>query len=200
MLALIMGLLVFIGIHLVPALAPGFRGRISVRISLIGWRIAHSLLALIGLYLIVIGYASARLEPVWLWFSPAWFNHITAVLMLIAFILVGSAWAPSNPIKYKLGYPGLLAVKTWAVSHLLVNGTLADLLLFGTFLTWASISFATHRRRDRISVKPVSQRISQSKHRFRNLAVALVIGVSLTFVVALWLHPVLIGVSVISHS
>lgn len=202
MLALVIGLLMFISIHLIPSIAPSVRNTMSLRFGVMGWRVIHSLAALIGLYLIVLGYASARMEPIWLWYPAPWLSHITGVLMLVAFTFIGAAWAPTNAIKTAVSYPGIIGVKIWAVSHILVNGSFADLLLFGSFLAWSVVSFSGHRRRDRAAM--ASQNIKFDTNRDKNLmrgtVIAVVYGVSLSLLVAIWLHPMLIGVPAIIRS
>lgn len=192
MLMLILGIVIFVGVHLLPALAPGVRVQLGKSIGNTGWRLVHSVVALIGLYLIASGYADARMQPTFLWHSPAFLSHLTALLMLVAFVFVAAAWIPGNAIKRRVGHPMLIGVKTWAIAHLLVNGTLADLLLFGSFLAWGVISFIMHRRADRASgITP------QGTAKTSSTILTLVLGIVLTGVFALWLHPILIGVPAI---
>ena len=99
--------------------------------------------------LIVWGYGLARLDPVVLWDPPVWTKHIAVLLILLAFVLFAAFLVPAGRIKARLGHPMLLSVKVWAFAHLLANGTLADLVLFGSFLVWAIADFAASRRRDR---------------------------------------------------
>lgn len=192
MLMLILGIVIFVGVHLIPAMAPGLRAQLGKSIGNTGWRVVHSVVALIGLYLVATGYAEARMQPTFLWYPPAFLSHLTALLMLIAFIFVAAAWVPGNAIKRRVGHPMLIGVKTWAIAHLLVNGTLADLLLFGSFLAWGVISFVMHRRADRAAgIAPTGSAKASST------VLTLVLGIVLTGVFALWLHPVLIGVPAI---
>ncbi|HSG03557.1 MAG TPA: NnrU family protein [Marinobacterium sp.] len=192
MLMLTLGILVFIGIHLVPAAAPELRDQLGKRLGNAGWRAIHGLVAILGLYLIASGYAAARMEPVFIWYPPSFLSHLTALLMLVAFIFVAAAWVPKNAIKAKVGHPMLIGVKTWAIAHLLVNGTLADFLLFGSFLAWAVASYIMHRRADRAA--GVS---GAGETKIASTLITLVLGIVLTAVFAMWLHPVLIGVSAI---
>ena len=95
------------------------------------------------------GYAAARAAPIVLWQSPVWLSHLVSLLTLAAFILFVAAYIPKNKIKARLGHPMVISVKIWAFSHLLANGSLADLVLFGGLLAWAVMSFRAARQRDR---------------------------------------------------
>lgn len=192
MLLLILGIVIFIGMHLVPALAPSLREQLGNRLGSIGWRVVHSGVALVGLYLIATGYGSARMQPTFIWYPPAFLSHVTALLMLVAFVFVAAAWVPGNAIKARVGHPMLIGVKTWAIAHLLVNGTLADLLLFGSFLAWGVVSFVVHRKADRAKGAHQSSAVKASA-----TIITVVVGILFTAIFALWLHPALIGVPAI---
>lgn len=146
MLLLGIGLIVFFAVHLVPT-SPALRDGLIERFGAVGYRIAFSLVSLAGFVIIVMGYHKIQLHPgknLVLWESPAWMNHVTWALMLPALIFLVAAYIPSR-IRTGLKHPMLVAIKTWAVAHLLVNGDLASLLLFGSFLAYAVF--------DRISLK-----------------------------------------------
>ena len=123
-----------------------------------------------------------------LWSPPFWTHYVAAVLTLIAFVLVVAAYVPRTRIKSKLHHPMVLGVKVWAFAHLISNGTLADVVLFGSFLVWAIADFAASRRRDRIAgtVYPPGTATKD--------AVAVVVGVVAWAVFAFWLHGWWIGV------
>ena len=140
---LILGLIVFLGVHSVRIVADGWRAAQLKRLGEGAWKGVYSLLSLAGFGLIVWGYAQARQEPVALWTAPVAMRHVAALLTLIAFVLLVSAYVPRNSIKSVLHHPMVLAVKVWAFAHLLANGTLADLVLFGAFLAWAVASYAS---------------------------------------------------------
>ena len=108
------------------------------------------MLALAGLALIIAGYGAARAAPVVLWMPPLWTRHLAALLVLLAFILVTAAYLPGTRIKARLGHPMVAGVKAWALGHLLANGQLAQVLLFGSLLAWAVLDFVASRRRDRL--------------------------------------------------
>ena len=146
MLLLIVGLIIFFGIHLVPT-NPGLRASLRDRFGATPYRIAFSLVSLVGLVLIIVGYHKLQLLPgknPQLWVPPTWTKHVAFALMLPALILLVAAYVPSR-IRTAAKHPMLLAIKIWALAHLLANGSLGALVLFLSFL-----AFAVY---DRISVK-----------------------------------------------
>jgi uncharacterized membrane protein len=146
---LILGLIIFVGAHSLRIVADDWRSQMVARLGDIPWKGLNSVVSLIGVVLMVMGYGLARQSPVVLWQPPFWISHLVSLLMLIAFILLVAAYIPGNGIKAKLGHPMVISVKIWAASHLLANGTLADLVLFGVLLIWAVMSFRAARQRDR---------------------------------------------------
>ncbi len=185
---LILGLVLFFGPHSVRLVADGWRSATIARIGVPAWKGLYTLVSIIGLVVIIYGYGVARTDPTVLWTPPAWGRHATALLTLIAFILIAATYIPDTHIREKIGHPMLAGVKAWALGHLLSNGTLADLLLFGVFLAWAIVQFAVMRRRDRIE-----GRTRPAAGWGRDIA-AIVIGIIATGVFAMWLHVPLIGV------
>jgi len=182
---LIAGLVLFLGIHSVSIFAEGFRNRMAAK-SEIGWKLAYSVIAIAGVVLISKGYAEARLDPTYLYVPPVWLRHLAALLLLPVFILFLAPYFPGR-IKTATKHPQLVAVKLWAVSHLLVNGTVADILLFGSFLAWAVA--------DRISLKRRTPRtIPAAPASSLNDVILVVLGLALYVAFALWLHMALIGV------
>lgn len=143
MLVMIAGLVLFLGTHSVSIFAPGLRDSLAAR-SELGWKAAYGLLSIAGLVLIVRGYGEARMAPTVLYAPPMFLRHLTSLLMLPVFVLFFAPYFPGR-IKTAAKHPQLVAVKLWAVSHLLVNGMLHDVVLFGAFLAWAVL--------DRISLK-----------------------------------------------
>jgi uncharacterized membrane protein len=150
------------------------------------WKGIYSLISIVGFVLIIYGYGLARRDPIVLYSSPYWMHYVTAVLMLPVFPALIAAYFPGR-IKAALKHPMLVAVKLWAFSHLLSNGTLADVLLFGLFLAWAVA--------DRISMKwrPVRV-IRTAPQRPVNDVIAVVVGLALYVVFLLWLHARWFGV------
>lgn len=187
---LVLGLLLFLGIHSVSIVAPRARHAIAHRIGEGPWKGIYTLVALAGFGLIVAGYSAARQNPVLLWTPPLAMRHVAAVLMLPVFVLLLSAYLPGR-IQRAAKHPMLAATKLWALAHLLANGSLADVVLFGAFLAWAVA--------DRVSLKRrASAGLLRAPHTFAagkaNDAIALVGGLLLYAVFAFWAHGFLIGV------
>ena len=149
MLLLVLGLVLFLGVHSVRILAGGWRDRTRARLGANAYRGVYSLVSLAGLVLIVYGFAQARADSPVLWVSPFGLKMFAVLLVAVAFVLVTAAYVPGNQIKAAVHHPMLLGVKTWAAAHLLANGRLVDVVLFGAFLAWSVVDFATCRRRDR---------------------------------------------------
>lgn len=149
MTVLAIGLLLFLGTHSIRIVADDWRSDQRRRLGELRWKGLYSLVSLAGFAMIVWGFGLARPAPVVLWTPPVWSRHLAAALTLPAFILLAAAYVPGNRIKAKIGHPMLAAVKTWALAHLIANGTAADVLLFGAFLIWAIADFIVSRRRDR---------------------------------------------------
>lgn len=188
MLVLIIGLVLFLGIHSSRIVAEGFRGRFIAQRGAGPWKGLYSLIAGLGLALIIWGYGLARQQPVVLWTPPAGLRHVASLLVLIAFILMAAAYVPRNGLKARLHHPMVLSVKAWALGHLLANGSVADLLLFGGFLLWAAASFSAARRRDRAG------QVRYPPGTIGGTLLCIVIGTAAWVVFALWLHGWLIGV------
>jgi len=146
--ALVAGLILFLGAHSLRIVAPAVRGRLVASLGEGPWKGLYSLISAVGLGLIIYGFGAAgEQEP--LWRPPLFARHLSALLMLVAFVLLAAAYVPGNRLKAGLGHPMVLAAKTWAFAHLLSNGQPRDLLLFGAFLVWAIVAYASLRRRDR---------------------------------------------------
>ena len=144
MVRLLAGMVVFLGVHSISIVAPAWRDRMAAAIGEWPWKGLYSIVSLVGFLLLVGGYAAARLDPVVLYVPPAGLRHVAALVMLPVFPLLLAAYLPGR-IKTATKHPMLVAVKAWALAHLLANGMLADLVLFGGFLAWAVV--------DRISLK-----------------------------------------------
>jgi len=182
---LIIGLLLFLGIHSISIFALDFRNR-QIEKNHLAWKAGYSIIALIGFFLIVQGYAQAKLEPTLLYVTPPWLGHVSALLMLPVFILFIAPYFPGK-IRAVTKHPQLIAVKLWAVSHLLVNGMLADVVLFGAFLTWAVV--------DRISMKTRSTQPAHHLPRSTvNDVIIVVLGLGFYGIFAMYLHQRLIGI------
>lgn len=186
---LIVGVILFLGIHSTRIFAADFRSQAIARLGLNSWKLIYSLVSALGLALIIYGYSQARLTPDWLWISPVWTRHLAALLMLPAFILLAATYIPGTYLKAKVGHPMFLAVKFWALAHLIANGTLADVILFGSFLVWAVLGFANARRRDRLQGTTY---IAASPLRD---VMAVILGLVLWAIFAMVLHKLLFGVA-----
>lgn len=185
---LLIGLVVFLGLHSVRIFADDWR---SARLAAMGegaWKGLYSIASLVGIVMVGWGYALARLDPIVLWMPPVWTRHAAALLTLVAFVLLAAAYVPRNHFKVAIGHPMVVGTKVWAFAHLLANGTLADVLLFGGFLAWAVLLFRASRARDRktgVQRGPASAAMT---------GVAVVVGIAAWFAFAFWLHAWLIGV------
>ncbi len=185
---LIAGLAIFLGVHSVRVFADDWR---SAQIAAHGerrWKGLYTLASFVGLGLIVFGYGMARQSPVVLYQPAVWTRHLSGVLVLVAFWLAASAYVPANHLRAAVGHPLVLGTKVWAVAHLLSNGTLADVVLFGGFLLWAVLVFRSARARDRAAaIKPAPGRASKT-------AIAIIAGTVIWALFAFVLHGWLFGV------
>ncbi|MBS1200824.1 MAG: NnrU family protein [Proteobacteria bacterium] len=184
---LLAGMALFFGAHSTAIIAPAWRDRMAARLGENAWKAVYSVASIMGFLLMIKGYGLARAEPVPLYFPPTWLRHVAALLMLPVFPLLLATYLPGR-IKSGIKHPMLTATKLWAVAHLLANGMLADVLLFGGFLAWAVA--------DRISLKRRPSRPGRAlpEGRFNDL-VAVVAG----FALYVWFvargHLYLFGVS-----
>jgi uncharacterized membrane protein len=183
---LVAGLVLFLGVHSIVIVAPNARGRALQAWGEAPWKAALGIVSLIGLVLVIYGFGLARQAPVVLYTPPNWMRHVTFLLMLPVFPLLIAAYLPGR-IRAAAKHPMLAAVKFWALGHLLANGTLADVLLFGGFLAWAVV--------DRISLKQRAQMIKTAPPGRFNDLVAVVAGLALYALFIGWAHLKLFGVS-----
>lgn len=188
MAVLILGLVLFLGMHSIRVFANDWRGRQIARLGEKGWKGLYALISIAGFALIVWGFGLARQQPELLYVPPMWLRHLNALFTLIAFILLVAAYVPGNHFKAKLGHPMLAGVKTWAFGHLLATGMLHDVVLFGAFLLWAVVDFISARRRDRAAG------LSYPAGTAKGDVTVVVAGVVAWAVFAFWLHGWLIGV------
>lgn len=187
MTALVAGLVLFLGIHSVRIVADGWRTAQIERLGALRWRGLYSLVSLVGLILIVWGYGQARLDPVIVWAPPVWTRHVTSILVLPSFVLLAAGNIRGTKMKAALGHPMVLGTKLWAFAHLLSNGTLADIALFGSFLAWAIADYASARRRDRAAGT------LYGPGSIARDTIAMTIGIAAWAGFGLWLHGPLIG-------
>jgi uncharacterized membrane protein len=185
---LLAGLVIFLGLHSVSIVAPAWRDAQVVRLGEGAWKGLYSVVSIIGFVLMLYGFGLARQSPVVLYSPPAALRHLTLLLMLPVFPLFIAAYMPGR-IKRATKHPMLLAVKLWALAHLLANGTLNDVVLFGAFLAWAVIDHISVKRRPGVRVIP------GAPARPMNDVIVLVAGLGLYAFVLLWAHLRVIGVS-----
>ncbi|HUW74467.1 MAG TPA: NnrU family protein [Methyloceanibacter sp.] len=187
---LIIGIIVFLGIHLLPTF-PQFRERLIGSLGETGYKAAFGVLSIAGFVLLVWGFASAPVIQIWS--PPPWTRWVAIILMLPAFIFLVAAYVPGR-IKAKVKHPFLVAIKTWALAHLIANGDLASIILFGSFLAYAVY--------DRIALKgrrPTELIGTAAQGGPRNDPIAVVLGVLFYVIFLVWLHPLLIGRAVVPH-
>jgi uncharacterized membrane protein len=193
MLKLLIGLTLFFSLHLVPT-RPSLRGRLVATLGSPGYAGVFSVLSLGALVLIFLGYGElqglARANPQ-LWVPPTWTRHVAVLLMIPAMILLVAAYVPSR-IRTAAHHPMLAAVKLWAFSHLLANGDLASVILFGSFLAYAVY--------DRISVKQrgAAGPLGTAQGGPAQDALVVVAGLALYGLLVVWGHGKLTGVPLVS--
>ena len=149
MIYLVIGIIIFIATHSLRIFADDWRSQMLTRLGVLPWKGLNSVVTIAGIAFIAYGYGIARQAPIVLWSPPIWISHLVSLLMLVSMIFLLAAYVPGNGIKSRVGHPMVIAVKIWAFSHLLANGSVADLILFGTLLAWAAMSFRAARQRDR---------------------------------------------------
>ncbi|MDL2400478.1 NnrU family protein [Rhizobium mayense] len=186
---LILGIVLFLGIHLVRVVVPGFRSSMISSIGEPGWKIGYSVASIVTLILLIYGFGQARdVTPIWS--PPFWMAHITILLMLFALISLAASLLPAGHIAVRAKHPMVLSVKIWAFAHLLSNGDGAAMLLFAAFLVWGVILRISLKRRERageISLRPF---VSAKYDLY-----AIVIGIVVWGLIIWKLHEWIIGVS-----
>lgn len=190
MILLVISLVLFLGVHLVRVLVPGFRRALIARLGPHGWRVMFSVASLLTLIFVIYAYSIARMETTVLYTPIQGMAHLTFLLMLIALICLSSSLFPPGHIAARTKYPFVLSVKIWALAHLLANGDTAGVLLFLAFLAWGVIVRISLKRRERageISRRPF---VSAKYDLY-----AVVTGVVLWALLIWKLHEWLIGVS-----
>ena len=185
---LILGLVLFLGVHSTRIFGDSWRAAMITRLGAGKWKGLYTLLSLVGFGLLVWGFGLARQQPVALWSPPPYMRHVAWLLTLIAFVLLVATYVPRNAIKARLHHPMVLAVMFWAVAHLLANGNRANAVLFGSFLVWAALSFRAARARDRVA------RTLYPAGTASGTAITVVVGIAAWAAFAFWAHGILIGV------
>ena len=188
MVYLIAGLLVFLGLHSLRIVADSWRTALVSQMGASAFKGAFSVLSLAGFVLIIYGFGVVRETPVVLWTPPVGMRHAASLLTLIAFVLLVATYVPGNGIKARVHHPMVLGVKTWALAHLLANGQLAHLMLFGGFLLWAGLDY--------VSLRAGARRAgtTYSAGTLGRTVLTVVLGVLAWAVFAFKLHGWLIGI------
>lgn len=190
MLLLTLGLLVFIGIHSLRIGGDALRARWIASLGPARFKVLYTLVSLVGFTMVVYGFGIARDTPIVLWTPPPIMKPVAYFLTLVAMVLMAAVYVPRNAIKAKLHHPMVLSVKVWALAHLLVNGTLAHLLLFGSMLVWSVLLFKTSRARDRVD------QVVYAPGNLASTFLTLEVGIAAWLVLLGWAHGWLIGVQV----
>lgn len=183
------GLLLFLGVHSVRMMAPQWRERVLQERGEVLWKSVYAVLSLAGFVLLCWGYGLARQQSQMLWLVPTGMRHVSALLILLGFVLLAAAYVPNNLLKSKLHHPMLLSVVLWSLGHLLVNARVVDIWLFAGFLVWSAVGFVLSRRRDAL------QNQGYPQGRVLPTAVTVVLGFVLGAVFAKFLHALFIGVA-----
>ncbi len=188
MIIFILGIILFLGVHSVRIFAESWRTRMIHQLGEKKWKGLYTLFSLIGFILLMIGYSQARPGSVVIWQPPIFAAHLAVLLNLFTFILFASSAPNNNAIRVKLKHPMILGVKVWALAHLLANGALIDLILFGSFLVWAVFDFRSARNRP----SPVEEnKVINLKLTF----ISIFFGIVAWLAFLLGLHKWLIGVA-----
>ncbi|MBI3349681.1 MAG: protein NrnU [Burkholderiales bacterium] len=186
MIWLALGLALFLGIHLTRALAPQWRDAQIARLGDKAWKGIYTVVSIAGFGLILWGFSQARQQPVVLWPAIRGMNHAAAAMMLVAAVLMAAAYVPRNHLKARLQHPMTLSVKVWAFAHLIANNTLADVMLFGSFLVWAILVFRAARRRPAPAPAPGT---------VAGTAATVAVGIALWAFFAFWAHAAWLGIA-----
>ena len=184
---LILGLVVFIGSHALT-MARGARAALVARIGEVPYKIVYSLVAILGIALIAWGYGEYRASGwIQIWNPPAFMRHVTVALMWPSIVCIAAAYSPGN-IKKTLKHPMLVGVKLWAFAHLLANGDLGSIVLFGSVLAWAVVDRISLKRRADAGAPPIPI------GGWKNDVVAVIAGTLVYLALGFVFHPLVIGV------
>lgn len=188
---LLVGLLLILGMHSVRIIAEPVRTSAIARIGLQPWRGLYALVALVGLWLVVSGYGDARFTSPELYHPPAWARSVALILMLLSSVLLAATYVPGTHIRQWVSHPMLLGTRVWAFAHLLANGRLADVVLFGSVLAWSIFAYHAARARDTAS----GTRYPAAG--WQRDAIAVAVGVALWAAILTHLHRYLAGVPLV---
>jgi hypothetical protein len=196
---LILGLVVFLGVHSLRIFAESRRAHYLAVLGEKKFKGLYALVSLLGFLILIAGFSQARLTPEWIWVPPAAAKHAMFFLMWLSFVLLAATYINGNVIKDRIGHPMVVSVKVWALAHLIVNGQAHQIVLFAAFLIWAVLSFRTSRKRDRLALlaleeaglaPPPKAPVSKAAN-----GLVLTIGTIAWMLFMGWGHKWLIGVS-----
>jgi uncharacterized membrane protein len=185
---LILGLITFLGLHSLRVVAEPWRVRQIATLGEMRWKALYSIGSIGSLALMIWGFALARADTPVIWTAPMALHTVTALGVLVSFVLMAAGYIPGTRIKAATGHPMTLGIATWAFAHLLSAGTLADIVLFGSFLVWAMLVYGAARRRDRAAGTP------RPSGALARDALAVVVGAAAWVVFAARLHEWMVGV------
>ena len=188
MVFLLAGLILFFGVHAISIISETWRDRMAGKIGELPWKGLYGMIALVGLVLLIHGYDLTRGTSVIVYTPAPWLRHLAMVLLLPVFPLLLAAYLPGR-LRRWTRHPMLLATILWAAAHLLVNGRVVDLLLFGAFLVWAVVDlWSLQSRRSRPTPAAPATKA--------NDLIALLGGLGLYGLFVVRLHELLIGVPI----
>lgn len=185
---LILGLMMFLGLHSTRIFADEWRSSLRSNIGEPRWKCVYALGSIAGFATFLRGFGEAGSDPEVLWVPPAYMHHVAAALMMLSFILLTAAYIPHNSIKARLHHPMTLGIKVWALAHLLTNGQLHEVILFGSFLLWSVMLFRSARQRDAAAGTTYAPGTTGAT------VLTVLLGGFLALAFAHWLHQPLIGV------
>jgi len=190
MLFLVLGLLLFLGTHSLRVYGDASRDQLIESVGPGPFKAIYALASLLGFALLVYGFGVARDAPVVLWVPPPAMKHLAYLLTLVSMVLMAAVYVPRNAIKAKLHHPMVLSVKVWALAHVLANGTVAHVVLFGSMLLWSVLLFKASRARDK------RNQVVYAPGNKGATILTLEIGIAMWLVFVGWAHGWLIGVQV----
>ncbi len=189
MATLVLGLVIFLGLHSTRIFAEPLRAQAIARLGEGPWKGIYSLLSAIGFVLIVWGFAQARFSAPALWTPPPGARHATILLMLVSMLLLGGYFFKQSHIAVAVHHPMVWSVAVFGLAHLIANGSAADVVLFGAFFIWALADLMSSYARDR------RNSVVYPEPGWGATIGAIVLGLALWAVIAFWLHFWLFGVA-----
>jgi uncharacterized membrane protein len=196
---MILGLILFLGTHSLRIYSEPLRSSLIEKFGIGTFKVVYALLSLLGILFIVNGHDEALQIITWGWDPPIFTKHINILFMLIASVMLISAYIPNNHIKGYLKHPMILSVKVWALAHLIANGEGANIILFGSILIWSVLNFRAARKRDRIQMQthsdshPMSTALNK-EYSLVSTLICIISGAVIWCIMLGYLHNILFGV------